>query len=189
MKILIPPYSLKLKNIILFLNHGLIFFPNGDIRKVVSTLPNVVKIDAENDNVVSTLSNFVQFNVGIYNVVSTFLNVVNFNLDVQKVVSTLIWRCATSRRHINLKATLNGRWNVCWIDSLPNNLNSSQATMWLQSSMWSLTEIDNVPLKCLPVRGDTPCCFQTLTFMCLKVFPNIWSMAVSALKIIDLART
>ena len=90
MKILIPPYSLKLKNIILFLNQGLIFFPNGDIRKVVSTLPNVVKIDAENDNVVSTLSNFVQFNVGIYNVVSTFLNVVNFNVDVQKLVSTLI---------------------------------------------------------------------------------------------------
>ena len=116
MKILIPPYSLKLKNIILFLNQGLIFFPNGDIRKVVSTLPNFVKIDAENDNVVSTLSNFVQFNVGIYNVVSTFLNVVNFNVDVQKVVSTLIWRCATSRRHINLKATLNRRWNVYWVE-------------------------------------------------------------------------
>ena len=27
----------------------------------------------------------------------------------------LIWRCATSRRHINLKATLNRRWNVCWV--------------------------------------------------------------------------
>ena len=109
-----PAYSLKLKNIILFLNRGLIFFSNGHIRNVVSTLPNVVKIDVENDNVVSTLSNVVQFNVEIHNVVSTLLNVVDFNVDVRNVVSTLIWRCATSRRHINLKATLKQRWNVCW---------------------------------------------------------------------------
>ena len=102
-KILSPAYSLKLKNIILFLNRGLIFFSNGHIRNVVSTLPNVVKIDVENDNVVSTLSNVVQFNVEIHNVVSTLLNVVNFNVDVHNVVSTLIWRCVTSRRHINLK--------------------------------------------------------------------------------------
>ena len=67
-KILSPAYSLKLKNIILFLNRGLIFFSNGHIRNVVSTLPNVVKIDVENDNVVSTLSNVVQFNVEKHNV-------------------------------------------------------------------------------------------------------------------------
>ena len=98
MKILSPAYSLNLKNIILFLNRGLfVFLWNDHIRNVVSTLPNVVKIDVENDNVVSTLSNVVQFNVEKHN-----------------VVSTLIWRCATSRRHINLKATLNRRWNVCW---------------------------------------------------------------------------
>ena len=66
------------------------FFSNGHIRNVVSTLPNVVKIDVENDNVVSTLSNVVQFNVEIHNVVSTLLKVVNFNVDVHKVVSTLI---------------------------------------------------------------------------------------------------
>ena len=72
---------------------------------------HVVKIDLENGNVVSTLSNVVQFNV----VVSTLLNVVDFNVDVRNVVSMLIWRCATSRRHINLKATLNRRWNVCWV--------------------------------------------------------------------------
>ena len=66
------------------------FFSNGHIRNVVSTLPNVVKIDVENDNVVSTLSNVVQFNVEIHKVVSTLSNVVNFNVDVHNVVSTLI---------------------------------------------------------------------------------------------------
>ena len=40
-----------------------IFFPNGQIHNVVSTLPDVAKIDFENDNVVSTLSNVVQFNI------------------------------------------------------------------------------------------------------------------------------
>ena len=95
------------------------FFWNGHIRNVVSTLPNVVKIDVENDNVVSTLSNIVQFNVEKHNVVSTLFNVVNFNVDVHNVVSTLISLCATPRRHINLKTTLKRRWNVCW-DTLVN---------------------------------------------------------------------
>ena len=93
------------------------FFLNGHIRNVLSTLPNVVKINVENDNVVSTLSNVVQFNVEIHNVASTLFNVVDFKVDVCNVVSTLIWRCVTSRRHINLKATLNRRWNVCWVES------------------------------------------------------------------------
>ena len=113
-KILSPAYSLKLKNIILFLNRGLIFFSNGHIRNVNLTLPNVVKIDVENDSVVSTLSNVVQFNFDVHNVVSTLLKIVNYNFDVHNVVSTLIWRCTTSRRHINLKTTLNRRWNACW---------------------------------------------------------------------------
>ena len=52
------------------MNRGLIFFSNGHIRNVVLTLPNVVKIDVENDNGVSTLSDVVQFNVEIH-VVST----------------------------------------------------------------------------------------------------------------------
>ena len=80
-KILSPVYSLKLNNIILFLNRSLVFFSNGHIRNVVSTLPTDVKIDVENDNVVSMLSNVVQFNVEIQNVVSILLNVVNYNND------------------------------------------------------------------------------------------------------------
>ena len=84
-KILSPVYSLKLKNIVLFLTRGLIFFffVNGHIHNVASTLLNVVKIYIENYNVVSTLSNVVQINVEI-------ANVVNFNVDVRNVVSTLI---------------------------------------------------------------------------------------------------
>ena len=66
------------------------FFSNGHTRNVVSMLPNVVKIDVENDNVVSTLYNLVQFNVEKHNVVSTLFNVVNFNVDVHNIVSTLI---------------------------------------------------------------------------------------------------
>ena len=107
---------LESQSIILLLNRGLFlfFFWNGHIRNVVLTLPNVVKIDFENGNVVSTLTNVVQFNVEICNIVSKLLNVVNINVDVHNVVSALIWRCATWRRHINLKTTLNRCWNVCW---------------------------------------------------------------------------
>ena len=43
--------------------------------------------------------------------------------------------------------------------------------MWLQSSVGSLTEAGKVHFKCLLVRGDTPWCSETLTFMCLKVLP------------------
>ena len=114
-KIFSPTYSLKFKTIILFLNRCLYLFSNGHIRNVVSTLPNVVKIDVENDNVVSTLSNVVQFNVEKHNVVSTLFYVVNFSVDKHNVVSTLIWRCTTSPPHFNLKTTLNRRWNVCWV--------------------------------------------------------------------------
>ena len=95
-KILSLALSLKLKNIILFLNWGLIFF-----QMVIFAI-------------VRTLSNVVQFNVEIHNIVLTSLNVVKYNVYVHNVVSTLIWRCATSRHHIKLKTTLNRCWNVCW---------------------------------------------------------------------------
>ena len=66
------------------------FFSNGQIGNVVSTFPNVVKIDVENDNAVLTLSNVVQINVEKQNVVSMLFHVVNFNVDVHNVASTLI---------------------------------------------------------------------------------------------------
>ena len=72
----------------------------------------LVKIDVKNDNVVSTLSDVVQIIVEIDNVDSTLVNVVNANVDVRNVVSTLIWRCATSRHHINLQTMLRRHWNV-----------------------------------------------------------------------------
>ena len=77
-KILSLVYSLKLKNI-LFLTRGsiFIFFSNGHIHNVVSTLLSVVQIYVENDNVVSTLSNVVQINVEIDNVDSTLFNVLD----------------------------------------------------------------------------------------------------------------
>ena len=51
-----------------------LFFTNGHIHNVVSTLPNILKIYVEND-VVSTMSDVVQINVD-----STLLNVLNFNV-------------------------------------------------------------------------------------------------------------
>ena len=41
-----------------------------------------------------------------------------------------------------------------WLDSLSNTLKSPQANMWLQSGMWSLTEVDKLPFRCLPILGS-----------------------------------
>ena len=85
-KILSPAYSLKLKNIILFLGQRFFFLQ----MVIFTTLPKIVKIDIENDNVDSTLSNVVQNNVEKGNVDSTLFNVLNFKIDVHSVFSTLI---------------------------------------------------------------------------------------------------
>ena len=77
-KILSLTYSLKFKNIILFLNRYLyIFFQMVIFATLFQRCPTLWK---------SALKN-----------------------------TTLIWRCATPRRHINLKTMLNRRLNVCWV--------------------------------------------------------------------------
>ena len=110
MKILSPSYSLKLKNIILLLNQGLIFFQIVIFATLCRRCPILWK---------STLKMTTLFRrcLTLFNSTlnyTTLLNVVNFNVDLHNVASTLIWRCATSRRHINLKTTLSRCWNVCW---------------------------------------------------------------------------
>ena len=52
-------------------------------------------------------------------------------------------------------------FNKYLLDSLPRNLKSSCTTLWSQTSMLSLTELDKVPLTGLPVLGGTPWCSKT----------------------------
>ena len=113
MKILNPVYSLKLKNIILFLTRVLFFYKWSYSQRCFNVVQRC-EIYSENGSVLSMLSDVVQINVEVGNVDSMLFNVVNFNVDVHNVVSTLIWRCAMSRRHINLKTTLKRRWNARW---------------------------------------------------------------------------
>ena len=63
---------------------------------------------------------------------------------------------------------------------------SSQATLWSHSSMWSLTDVNNVPLTPLPVLGDTSSCSENLHMS--VGFAVIGSCAASALKSIDKVR-
>ena len=49
------------------------------------------------------------------NAVNQTIQLCFYQRFVQNVISTLIWNCATSQRHINLKTTLKRRWNVCWV--------------------------------------------------------------------------
>ena len=138
------PWSSKI--LFCFWIEAYVFFSNGHIRNVVSTLPKVVKIDVENGSVVSTLSNVVQFNVEKRSSVSTLFYVVNFIVDIRNVVSTLIWRCATLRRHINLKTALNWRWNVFWVLFLKEDLKvytyaDLKISVWSCSSQYNTLKI------------------------------------------------
>ena len=64
----------------------------------------------------------------------------------------------------------------------------SQATIWSQFNMWSLTNVDSVPfLTCLPVLGNAPWCSETRTFMSVS-FTVIGSCAAFAHKFIDKIR-
>ena len=145
-KILSPAYSLKLKDIILFLTWD--FFFKWSYSQRCFDVPSVVKINIENDNIVLTFSNVVYINVEIDNVDSTLFNVVNFNVDVQKVVSTLIWHCVTSRRHINLKTMLKRRWNVCWVRpcSLAVNYLHKKAPSWMFKRVLNTPLTDGVTI-------------------------------------------
>ena len=62
----------------------------------------------------STLKQTTLIRLGSILCGSMLFYVVNFNVDIHNLVSTLIWRCAISRRHINLKTALERRWNVFW---------------------------------------------------------------------------
>ena len=57
--------------------------------------------------------------------------------------------------------------NKYLLGSLPRNLKSSCTTLWSQTSMWSLTEVDEVPLTSWPVLGETPWYSETLSLKCL----------------------
>ena len=100
-------FSLNLKNIILCLPWRLIFFSNGHIYNVVSMLPNVVKIEVENDNVVSTLFNVLQINVETDNVESTLFNIdlmlCNFAMSYQpkENVETML-KCLLGRFYFKI---------------------------------------------------------------------------------------
>ena len=97
-KISRPAYSLKLKNIILLLNRGLIFFEMVIFATLFRRCPTLWK---------SKLKTTTLFR----RCLKLFNSTLKYTTLFQRC-RMLIWRCATSRRHINLKATLNRRWNV-----------------------------------------------------------------------------
>ena len=78
-------FCLKLKNIFFVFDSKLIFYSHGCIHNVLLTLPDVLKINVENDNIVLMLSIVVHINVEIDNVEYTLLNFVNLNVDINKV--------------------------------------------------------------------------------------------------------
>ena len=89
-----------------FLNQGLIFFPNGHICNVVSLRPTLWKSTLKMTTLFRrclTLLNSTLKN----SVVSTLFNVVNFNADVHNVVSLTLYDVGTSYQpKNNVEATL-----------------------------------------------------------------------------------
>ena len=73
------------------------------------------KIDVLSNSIVSTLYNVVNINAEIYTVDLTLFNFVNFIFDIDNVVSKLIWHCPTLRRHITLTTMLRPNWKVSWV--------------------------------------------------------------------------
>ena len=144
-KILNPAYSLKLKNIVLFWIEAFemvkrsMFFQMVIFATLLRRYPTLWK---------STLKMATLFRrcLTLFNSVlkNTTLFQQNFNVDVLNVVSTLIWLCATSRPHINLKTTLNRRWNVCWV-YYPEKTKYDEFSYWnlqiptnLKHTLWKL---------------------------------------------------
>ena len=108
-KILSPACSLKLKNIILFLNHSVIvFFQMIIFATLFRRCPTLWKPRLK-------MATLFRRCVTLFNAMlkyTTLLNVLNYNDAVCNVVSTLLWRIATPWSNINLKTTLKRRWNV-----------------------------------------------------------------------------
>ena len=144
-------FYLNLKHITLLLISDLSSF---FLRMVIfttlfTTLCNVVKIDNEKVNAVSTLSHVVQnqhwkhcSRQHCFDVVQCF--------DVHNVDSTLIWRCSTSRNHINLRTTLKQSLDICWVLSLLYcislfHINSYLIRKIIDISVWFLTY--NLPIS------------------------------------------
>ena len=98
-KILGPAYSLKLKNVILFLNWGLIFFQlvmfATLFRHCTAMWKSTLKMNMLFRRCLMLINLTLKY--------TTLLKVVHFNVELHNVVSTLTWHCAMSRRHINLK--------------------------------------------------------------------------------------
>ena len=125
-KILRPAYSLKLKNIILFFNRSFFFFQMVLFATLFRRFPTLWKSTLKMTTLFRPCLTFFKSTLKKRHVVSTLFNVVNFNVDVHNVVSMLIWLCATSRRHINLKTMLNRRWNIYWERSNRKNIYSTR---------------------------------------------------------------
>ena len=121
---------------------------NGHIHNVVSTLINVMKLDAENNRIVLALSNVVKIDVDIGNVALMLFNVANFSVDIHNVVSTLIWHFPTSWRNITLTTKLRLRWKVSWVlTNVAKRLHNYVKFIKLKTYIFS-----RIPLNCCSLK-------------------------------------